>query len=78
MRVRLVSADGQFVAVDGSTTGIPMNQVIVEQRAPEGQPQPPTFPLGFGEAPQTDAKLESGIQEDKFSTDEGVVVIRFP
>lgn len=49
MRVRLVSADGQYVAVYGSETGIPMSEVIVEERAVEGKPQPPMFPLGLGE-----------------------------
>ena len=40
-RVRAVSEDGNWIAVEGSETGIPMNQVIVEQAAP---PKPPTFP----------------------------------
>jgi hypothetical protein len=55
-RVRVVSADGQYVAVDGSETGIPMSQVIVEQRAPDGQPQPPLFPRGLGELPPIDMR----------------------
>lgn len=32
MRVRVVSDDGNWVAVEGSETGIPMSQVIVEER----------------------------------------------
>ena len=40
MRVRLVTEDGQWVAVEGSETGIPMSQVIVEERA---APVAPTF-----------------------------------
>ncbi|MEM6388705.1 MAG: hypothetical protein AAF825_02585 [Pseudomonadota bacterium] len=41
-RVRAVSEDGQWVAVEGSTTGVPMSQVIIEQRA---APTPPQFPI---------------------------------
>lgn len=40
-RVRAISEDGLWVAVEGSDTGIPMSQVIVEQPAP---PKPPQFP----------------------------------
>ncbi|MCK0167053.1 hypothetical protein MWU52_05780 [Jannaschia sp. S6380] len=40
-RVRAISADGLWVAVEGSDTGIPMSQVIVETPAP---PMPPQFP----------------------------------
>ena len=40
-RIRAISDDGAWVAVEGSDTGIPMSQVIVEQTAP---PKPPTFP----------------------------------
>lgn len=42
MRVRWVSDDGTAVAVEGSSTGIPMSEVIVESRAPAaGIPMPP-------------------------------------
>ncbi|WP_299649368.1 hypothetical protein [uncultured Tateyamaria sp.] len=40
-RVRAVSEDGNWIAVEGSETGIPMNQITVEQTAP---PKPPAFP----------------------------------
>lgn len=63
MRVRLVSADGQYVAVDGSATGIPMEQVIVEERAQEGKPQPPMFPLGLGEQPTIEVPAAAGETE---------------
>lgn len=63
MRVRLVSSDGQYVAVDGSETGIPMDQIIVERRAPEGRPQPPMFPMGIGELSMHDAALAVGETE---------------
>lgn len=41
-RVRAVSEDGNWVAVEGSETGIPMSQVIVEQA---GVQAPPVFNL---------------------------------
>lgn len=40
-RVRWVSEDGAWLAVEGSDTGIPMSQVTVEQAAP---PKPPLIP----------------------------------
>jgi hypothetical protein len=51
-RVRHVSEDGEWVAVEGSQTGLPMSEVIVEQRAsdPPHEPQKkaPSFPLESG------------------------------
>jgi hypothetical protein len=48
-RVRHVSEDGDWVAVEGSETGLPMNEVIVQKPAPEAVQEPrskaPTFPL---------------------------------
>lgn len=48
-RVRHVSEDGDWVAVEGSETGLPMNEVIVQTPAPEAAQEPrsraPTFPL---------------------------------
>lgn len=44
-RVRLVTDDGQWVAVEGSETGMPMNEVIVEAPAPRTVPQAPIIPL---------------------------------
>ena len=40
-RVRWVSDDGDWLAVEGSETGIPMSQAIIEQAAPH---KPPTVP----------------------------------
>lgn len=42
LRVRSVSEDGEWVAVEGSQTGIPMEEVIVEAKA-STQKIPPTF-----------------------------------
>ena len=62
-RVRLVSVDGQYVAVEASEAGIPMDQVIVEQRAPEGKPQPPMVPLGLGETIERESPALAGEAE---------------
>ncbi|MBB4567628.1 hypothetical protein [Rhizobium leucaenae] len=42
LRVRFISDDGEWVAVEGSQTGIPMSEVIVESKAPS-QKTGPTF-----------------------------------
>jgi hypothetical protein len=49
LRVRSISPDGDWVAVEGSETGIPMSQVIVEGHAPK-QTTAPIFPLPEGGA----------------------------
>lgn len=54
-RVRLVTDDGEWLAVEGSETGIPMNEVIVEQR----EPAPPTIPLNA----RADATPQPGERE---------------
>ena len=61
MRVRLVDdVDGrQYVAVEGSETGIPMEQVTVIERAAIATPATPTF------------KLRSPMGDSKPSRDDG-------
>lgn len=63
LRVRFISEDGAWVAVEGSETGIPMDEVIVETPAPavnSQAPQPaPTFPM---ERPQEQKQAE-GFEE---------------
>lgn len=45
-RVRLVTDDGEWVAVEGSETGIPMNEVIVQDQKPKDPAvTPPTFAI---------------------------------
>ena len=45
-RVRAVSSeDGGWIFVDGSKTGVPMNEVTVERRESQAR-RPPTLPLG--------------------------------
>lgn len=63
MRVRLVSPDGQWVAVEGSETGIPMSQVIVEDRTAASPSPAPirSFPLSTsadGESVGTDLRFK--------------------
>lgn len=60
MRVRQVSEDGQYVAIDGSETGIPMSQILVQDRPQAEPPPPPRFPL---ESPSSEAKPEDGEVE---------------
>lgn len=56
-RVRHVSDDGMWVAVEGSETGLPMSEIIVEQRAQKAEA--PRFPLG----PEKEARGEPGTVE---------------
>ena len=45
-RVRAISDDGNWVFVEDSETGIPMNEAIVQERTPAADPPtPPTLPL---------------------------------
>lgn len=60
MRVRMVSDDGQWIAVEGSETGIPMSQVIVEER---GAATPPRFKIDPPAASETEAALLPGETE---------------
>lgn len=74
-RVRAVQTapDGkEWVFVDGSETGIPMEQVIVE--SPAAKPDPnkrPTLPLQEQPPPK-------GTRREVFALDEGDVVLTFP
>jgi hypothetical protein len=61
MRVRAVSEDGQWVAVEGSETGIPMSEVIVEERAPSTV-TPPVFKFSQ-EQPASEEKVRQGEVE---------------
>lgn len=61
LQVRAVSSDGQWAFVEGSETGIPMDEIVVEQSAPR-QPAP-TLPMGLqsGEKEWVRAPLGKGI-----------------
>ncbi len=77
-RVRAVQEhDGkQWVFVDGSESGIPMEQVIVEQKGggvpAKGTVQPPKLSL------PDDAPAPKNARKEVFALDEGDVVITFP
>ncbi len=74
-RVRAVQThEGkEWVFVDGSETGMPMEQVIVEQK---GVSQPgnkaPTLAL------PKDEPLRPGMRKEVFDLDEGEIVLTFP
>lgn len=62
MRVRAMTEDAQWVFVEGSETGIPMAEVLLQakgeqQATPAAMPTPPTLPL------ETGAKLAPGEKE---------------
>ncbi len=59
LRVRHVTPDGQFVAVEGSETGIPMNEVLIETRAPVIPPALPFIPF----TPAKTNEPEEGFEE---------------
>lgn len=75
-RVRAVqNHDGKdWVFVEGSDTGIPMEQAIVEKKAAGETPQikkPPTFT-------EESAPPPKGTRKEVFALDEGDVVLTFP
>jgi hypothetical protein len=69
LRVRAIQdhEEQKWVFVEGSETGIPMEQVIVQTKAtpPAGAAHPPRLP-------------EEQQREEKFALKEGDVIIRFP
>ena len=72
-RVRFVTDDGEWLAVDGSETGIPMNQVIVEKQTSDATP--PTIPLNAGTgAPAANQPGEHEQLEYKLSETTRVVL----
>jgi hypothetical protein len=76
-RVRAVQEhEGQtWVFVEGSETGIPMHQIIVEQKAENPDPARPKIPLSDVEI---QAPLNPGLRREIITLDEGDVVIAFP
>lgn len=65
-RVRRISEDGRWIAVEGSETGIPMEQVIVHEQT-QGQEKfadpprfPPSEPAGQENGPGTDLRFQLG------------------
>jgi hypothetical protein len=61
-RVRLVTDDGQWVVVEDSEAGIPMSEVIVQERSAAPLSPPPRFPLDTGR-PAGEMAAEAGEEE---------------
>lgn len=60
-RVRWVSEDGAWVAVEGSDTGIPMNEVIVE--TPSAAAPPPQMPPSIPQTSRAAPPQQDGFTE---------------
>lgn len=74
-RVRWVSDDGAWLAVEGSDTGIPMDQVTVEAPAKPTAPHvPPAAPAIAADA----ASAKVGQRKAVFPVSEGDVTFVFP
>lgn len=73
-RVRAVAEDGQWIFVEGSETGIPMSEVIVEQKGVPGGAIPPVLPI----EPPSRPVSKPGTRQEVFSLDEGDVTLSFP
>lgn len=73
-RVRWVSDDGDWIAVEGSDTGIPMSQVTLEQGATKSPPPIPPAQL----QPNADAPPTVGQRKAVFPVSEGDVTFLFP
>jgi len=86
--VRGISNDGQWAFVEGSETGVPMNELTAMNVKPDAKsslsPTPPPSPFapssGTPKATVLARRqlLQSGVKEDVFTLDEGLVVIQYP
>ena len=74
-RVRWVSPDGAWVAVEDSDTGIPMSEVMVETRGPA---TPPPVPPATPPAQTQAASQGEGMRKAVFPIDGGDVTLIFP
>lgn len=78
VRVRAMSADREWVFVEGSETGIAMENVTVVERPAAGDAPktPPVLPL---EAPNPDTpQTPAGYRSETFNADEGDIRITWP
>jgi hypothetical protein len=78
VRVRAVSTDQAWVFVEGSETGIEMDNISVIER-PEGLGEikfPPTMPLA--EIKQPTVEVPAGYRSETFDADEGEIRISWP
>lgn len=84
-RVRELSEDGQWAFVDGSNTGMPVNELTVVEPKTDSSPAPkvslPPRPRTWVEAQKAAGELPSnapGTRQDVFSLAEGQVMIQWP
>lgn len=76
VKVRAITDDGEWVFVEGSETGIQMDQVTVRERpaeAPIALKAPPKMALDDDAAPPP-----TGSRSESFNTDEGDIRITWP
>ncbi len=86
MRVIGLSDDLAWVFVNESKSGLPMDQVIVTERAAAPPPPPlgapPVNPFAVlkpkGEGLPDDSPAPAGYRSEKFDADEGVITISWP
>jgi hypothetical protein len=85
MRVRALSADQAWVFVEGSETGLEMEQVIVKERAQsDGSKERPTLPLmqppqhQQQHQQQQPEETKPGTRRAIFPLDDGDVTLTFP
>jgi hypothetical protein len=80
LRVRALSPDQAWVFVDGSETGLPMEQVIVKKRAAATTPgaTPPRLPLDTADKGKFEEAVPEGYRTEQFDTDEGLIKISWP
>jgi hypothetical protein len=70
----------QWVFIEGSETGIPMEQVVVEQRGKDDLPRAAHAPPRLPETKASETRLveQPGLRREVFALDEGDLVISYP
>ena len=67
----------EWAFVDGSETGIRMEELILDQKGALHRPAPPKLPLPAANRSDVSPDL-TGMDVDRFTVDEGVVQVEFP
>ncbi len=80
MRVRWVSDDAEWVAVEDSDTGIPMSEVIVQERTEALRSPPPIPPAQAARVPPAGLGATAGtvLRTTVFNLPEGDVSLTYP
>lgn len=79
LRIRALSEDGSWAFVDGSETGLKMDQLIVKERASAAPEEAPRMALNLGStSKRDDPPVAEGYRSEKFDADEGVITISWP